>query len=966
MNKYVLVAALLLVPSFAWLTDWEYRRPVTVTAATSYPDGPILVAVAYDAHMDADFKDIRLTDVSDNLLNYWIENYTASTIAYVWVNGSWATGGGIQAYVYYGKPGETSASDIETTFYYGTNFTDAGDFSGCTITSGLCYSTGTNLVTLTISPAMTGTFETIMDAKFNGTLTGGDLYLYYGKEEANPFGCLLGQSLGWPYKWQYFDPGTGWFNLTTAATSGTLYNIRRRFYFGNDTESVWFNGTFNTNHIWREYGVEVDEIGFVRFAWESANENMYLDNFRLRKVVEPEPTTSLGAEEEQTSYFTLETNPATPHVEEPTNFNVMWSSDYDVTDFWFDFDDGNDTYHATTNATHLYYIGGSYNATVIGLNASGDNYTAYHEFTVTEPMVYVWLQDAISTALISGFNVAATNSTNTTNYTTSGYFANWSYHEGPSGNVTFSAIKQYYNVTSNYTYVSNSTNTNFTLKASPAIVIIRPRDANYPNLVVPADVRMDNLTEMRTQSSQLDELVIDETAVCTGTCSDYYSSAEVYGQVWEYTLTATATNTEAGDVCYAKLYISDGGYANEKLIDWVNKSAASGTVTVNRILYVSEAGWEIRETDGTLVRSGTDKPPGYPLTAYVDFGVSTDAGDETSTATAEIYGPTSELLFYVPYGVTLGQSDVVTSQKISSPFAYLDTSYYSQRFAFPIYDTSFLNYTVYMFRTADVVLQDIYIIDYDDAPVQGAYVQAYGTINASELVSSAYSDGAGKVQLPLKATQQFSILVSANGYDPESVTVYPSSGALYITLTRSTTTWAGPYTGLSYTLDCELPLIEGQTKNVTMTIADSLAALANFTLRVWRNNTWLHNETSTSATGGVLYYEFTVPTGATWAYTINAEFYRTYNGTLYFHSSNITYTSLQSGTLDELRETVATMDSLSKGMISLGLLGAGFLIGPAGGAIMALLAYLIGLIGEGLLLIVIMAFGAVYAKEVFR
>lgn len=663
--------------------------------------------------------------------------------------------------------------------------------------------------------------------------------------------------------------------------------------------------------------------------------------------------------------FTFAWDPGTPHVEQNVTFNATAGGSLVMSKYWWDFKDGSGVQYTDNNVKgHIFTIGGSYNVTVIGLNASGTNYTAYDTVTVTEPTIQVWLQDSISGAWLNNFIVGVWNSTNVTNFTAGGYYAEWSYHEGPKSNVSIRGYKSYYNVTDGAANITNTSDVNVTLVGNPAVVIIRPRDANFPQLIVPVEIRMDNLTATRTQDSELDEDLVTASVTCpAATCTNTSTTSEYYGQVFQYTLTATGTGTGAGDIIRAYLYIKDED-GDTQLIDWANKSGGAGTETVTRILYLSEAGYEIRSTTGTLIRSSTDILNAYPFRAYATLHASADGAGESSSASADINGATSEFAFYIPYGSTLGLTNIVVAQKVSSPFGYVGTSYHYQKLSFPIYETSRLNYTVYLFRTADTILQDIFAIDYNNDPVVGAYIQAFGTINASELITSSYTDGSGKVELPLKASQQFSIIASATGYDAESVTLYPSTSALYITLTAGTTTWEGPYTGLSYSLDTDTPFMQGHTHNITLTIADPYAGLSNFSLIVWRNDTVATSKSSTSATGGMLYYEFTIASDALGYYTINPDFYRTYNGTLYHYSGNVTYAILAQGTFDELKTAISTLSDLGKAMVGLLFIGAGFLMGPAGGLVMGLFAYLIGLISEGLFVIMALVAAMIYWRQI--
>ena len=70
-------------------------------------------------HCKQDFSDLRFTD-SDGftLLNYWIESYTASNNAVVWVKFDSIGTGATTFFMYYGNSGAASASSGGNTFLF--------------------------------------------------------------------------------------------------------------------------------------------------------------------------------------------------------------------------------------------------------------------------------------------------------------------------------------------------------------------------------------------------------------------------------------------------------------------------------------------------------------------------------------------------------------------------------------------------------------------------------------------------------------------------------------------------------------------------------------------------------------------------------------------------------------------------------------------------------------------------------
>ena len=102
-----------------WLTNWNYRKPITISnSGSALTDCQINVTVSYVSSMQSNFNDIRFTDVGGNILPYWIESKTDSTSANVWIKVSsiLASPSTTTIYLYYGNSGATSVSSYFDTF----------------------------------------------------------------------------------------------------------------------------------------------------------------------------------------------------------------------------------------------------------------------------------------------------------------------------------------------------------------------------------------------------------------------------------------------------------------------------------------------------------------------------------------------------------------------------------------------------------------------------------------------------------------------------------------------------------------------------------------------------------------------------------------------------------------------------------------------------------------------------------
>jgi hypothetical protein len=105
--------------SFAEETN-NYLVYCTITPGTGQ-------TVSLEAHNESDFGDVRFTESDGTTeLDYWMESYTASVEANFWVEVSGDLGAGnVTIYIYYGKTGESTASNGANTFLLFDHFDDA-------------------------------------------------------------------------------------------------------------------------------------------------------------------------------------------------------------------------------------------------------------------------------------------------------------------------------------------------------------------------------------------------------------------------------------------------------------------------------------------------------------------------------------------------------------------------------------------------------------------------------------------------------------------------------------------------------------------------------------------------------------------------------------------------------------------------------------------------------------------------
>ena len=123
------------------LTGWAYRKSITLSrasgAVTNYQmkllvgkdSGATGENVDCAGHCENDFKDIRFTKADGiTLLDYCIESSGASGTSYlatIWIEFDSIGTGNTTFYMYYGNSGATGASDIQSTFIFGDDFSGA-------------------------------------------------------------------------------------------------------------------------------------------------------------------------------------------------------------------------------------------------------------------------------------------------------------------------------------------------------------------------------------------------------------------------------------------------------------------------------------------------------------------------------------------------------------------------------------------------------------------------------------------------------------------------------------------------------------------------------------------------------------------------------------------------------------------------------------------------------------------------
>jgi len=366
-----------------WNGSWDYKKKINITgqsgAGTHYQVnfsiGNDSNAVGEDfdleGHCNESFWDIRFVDDDEvTSLPYWIESVSDSgtgKLAKVWVNVSDNLNTSVDIYVYYGKSGESSASNGTNTFEFFDDFeddiwTDVGEgIYVDTPNSRLyfkCDRAATADLTYVAKSMGTSNWELFIDSfKFTGystasyhdaigavglfenaeTLHEADINNHDAVEAQIRRGCAEGGE-GYSLEPEVCVDGTvssgtsynnmaqdTQYQLAIRKVGNTLYLI---IYDSNgnqlSSQSVGYSGTANLNYI-----VVSNLNDNTGTDWVSG----LIDNLHLRKYHSPEPAfSSVGAEETSAPTITLlNQTPSLLYENSTGNFNVTYQIYHPVT-----------------------------------------------------------------------------------------------------------------------------------------------------------------------------------------------------------------------------------------------------------------------------------------------------------------------------------------------------------------------------------------------------------------------------------------------------------------------------------------------------------------------------------------------------------------------------------------------------------------------------------------------------------
>jgi hypothetical protein len=307
--------------TFTYIGGWRYRKSVTISNSTSaltdYQVSVTLdtVALISAGKMQSDCDDIRFTDTDGvTNLNYWLESGCNTTSTKIWVKVPSIPASSTKTiYVYYGNPSATSASNGSATFIFFDDFsTDPStryDFYNWYYSPTWSWDS-TNQWILIKTLSTYGVMGVL-----HKTLSLQDMALeinLYSESGSNSWIGLLARYTGTTegdglrgvynyYEQQLELRGTNIADVNMAAPA------RNNWY-----KMVWkMSGTSHVLQFWsgntllgENSGTQTTTVNTGRLGFGAYYEDIRYDNFRVRKYIPPEPTTSVGNEETSLTYVT--------------------------------------------------------------------------------------------------------------------------------------------------------------------------------------------------------------------------------------------------------------------------------------------------------------------------------------------------------------------------------------------------------------------------------------------------------------------------------------------------------------------------------------------------------------------------------------------------------------------------------------------------------------------------------------
>ncbi len=276
-----------------WNTSWKYRLRIEIinegSILTDYQIPIILSPETFNySKAKVDGGDIRFTMQNGSIeeeIPYWIEEWNTSGISKIWVRIKEIPAGTANIYMYYGNEYAESKSNGTATFIFFDDFEIALSWNE----NGLWHTTSKKW------------------HSFNHSK-------WYGQEATDNYdtGSPNSGSLISPF----FD-GSGnmklelWFwreveSFPAAYDQTIIYDSLDRITWNE----IWYNDSTDVSHAqWRFLSIDMTpNAKYIRFYFDTIDAfynnywGWFIDDVRIRKYIEPEPTINFGNEESMESW----------------------------------------------------------------------------------------------------------------------------------------------------------------------------------------------------------------------------------------------------------------------------------------------------------------------------------------------------------------------------------------------------------------------------------------------------------------------------------------------------------------------------------------------------------------------------------------------------------------------------------------------------------------------------------------
>jgi hypothetical protein len=296
------------------INQFTRRKDIKITTGgTSTPTNyQVKVTIAYEPEMQASFQDIRFNTKAGTYIDYWIESFTVSTTATVWLElpNAITDPGSDTIWMYYGNPSASSASNGDNTFLF------FDGFEGTSINTSKWTPTGGGITVaasvVTLAASSTNSLNSLLSSPFvtqeNTILRAYIKTEYYassrGEQTFGTMDDITGYNVRCNYNHRYAD----WVNMYINANQDGTY---KNGAIAGWSASVWhIHELFRHGQAdWRVDGANLVTVStyypttdipiYIRSNYYSAPLSIYMDWTLVRKYISSEPTVVVGTAQHQ-------------------------------------------------------------------------------------------------------------------------------------------------------------------------------------------------------------------------------------------------------------------------------------------------------------------------------------------------------------------------------------------------------------------------------------------------------------------------------------------------------------------------------------------------------------------------------------------------------------------------------------------------------------------------------------------